>query len=439
MPAPRAPMVPIVASVIYPPPSAARAAPAAPAGAAAGFARLSTSEREYVRSGLRKRERVELVRLLDADAKRQRGELAAPLRIRVLRSGLPEAVRLQMFEELRGAACDKYVLWVRRALRLPLGRVASTPRGAPTTTGAVAAARAILDGAATGHAAAKREVLKLVCQARSGGTGAGAYALGLEGPPGTGKTHFVEHALAPALGRPMVRIPLGGATDISYLLGNVYTYEGSKEGRLAAALVEAGCCNPIVYFDEVDKVSATDRGQEIVATLIHLVDPSANGALRDRYFHGIDLDFSRCTFVFSYNDASRVSPVLLDRIKRVAMPPPSDADRAAIVRAHLVPRAQARLNTALALADAAVDAVLAHADAGAGMRGAEKDVEHVLGAAQLCAACDDANDGALAGVPGAAVLDAGGRVGAEFAARCLAERAGAEAGRADAPPPGMYT
>jgi ATP-dependent Lon protease len=429
MPAPQAPLPPIVATVVYPP---------APAARAAGLARLSAAEREYVRSELRKRDRVELVKLLDADAKRQRGALAAPLRVQVLRSALPEAVRLQIFEELRGG-CDKYVQWVRRALRLPLGRVASTPRGTPTTAGAVAAARAILDGAATGHAAAKREVLKLVCQARRGGTGAGAYALGLEGPPGTGKTHFVERALAPALGRPMVRIPLGGATDISYLLGNVYTYEGSKEGRLAAALVEAGCCNPVVYFDEVDKVSASERGQEIVAVLIHLVDPTANGALRDRYFHGIDLDFSRCTFVFSYNDASRVSPVLLDRIKRVAMPPPSDTERAAIVRAHLEPRARARLNSALALSDGAVAAVLARAGGG-GMRGAEQDVDHVLAAAQLCAACDEANDGALAGAPGTAVLDADGRVGAAFAARVLRERGDDHAAAAAPPPPaGMYT
>ena len=111
---------PLVAPVVYPP-------QAPPAAADAGLARLSTHEREYVRSGLRKRERTELIKLLDADGKRTRNAHTMPLRIQVLRSGLPEAVRMQIFEDLRGGACDKYVQWVRRALRLPLGRIASTP------------------------------------------------------------------------------------------------------------------------------------------------------------------------------------------------------------------------------------------------------------------------------------------------------------------------
>ena len=101
--------------------------------------------------------------------------------------------------------------------------------------------------------------------------------------PPSGKTHFARAALAAALERPMISIPLGGATDVSYLLGSIYVYEGSREGRLAAALVEAKCCNPIIFFDEVDKVSSTDRGAEIISVLIHLVDPTANSAMRDRW------------------------------------------------------------------------------------------------------------------------------------------------------------
>ena len=437
--------MPIVATVVAPPPSADEAAAGRAAAAASaralGIARLNGREADFVR-GMKRRERAEVVKMLEDDTKRQRRALTAPLRIQVLQSRLPEAVRLQIFEELRGGACDKYVAWVRAALRLPLGvlhAAAAPPAAAEAPAAAVRAARAALDRAVAGHARAKREVLKLVCQARAGAPGAAAYSLGLEGPPGTGKTHFVRHALAPALGRPMVSIPLGGAADVSYLLGSMYTYEGSKEGRLAAALVEAGCCDPIVYFDEVDKISGTERGQEIASVLIHLIDPTANSALRDRYFHGIDLDFSRCTFVFSYNDPRAVSPVLLDRIKRVAMPAPTAEERVEIVARHMVPRAQARLNTALALSEGATAAVLAAsgAAAGKGMRDAERALDHVLAAAQLCAECDEAADGALAGAPGVAALDADGRVGRAFAERCLAELVAAE-GAAAAPPAGMY-
>ena len=239
-----------------------------------------------------------------------------------------------------------------------------------------------MDARVTGHAAAKAEVLKLVCQAHTpGARNASAYSLGFEGPPGTGKTHFVRHALAPALQRPFVSIPLGGATDVSYLLGSVYTYEGSKEGRLAAAFMETKCCTPVIHLDEVDKISATERGQEIVSVLIHLIDPSANTTLRDRYFHDVDLDFSKCTFVFSYNDPARVNPILLDRIKRVRLEAPTRDERRAILRDHLLPRAQSRLGTRLAVDDGAVELLLDRAEGG--MRGTEKDLDHVLATAQL--------------------------------------------------------
>ena len=386
---------------------------------------LNSFEREYVR-GLRKRERVDVTRML-GQAERKRS--AVPLRIQVLQSQLPATVRMSIFDELRGCANDKYVQWVRRALRLPLG--VRTPTAIEDVAEAVTSAKRTLDECVTGHSEAKREVLKLVCQAKAG-TQAGNYAIGLEGPPGTGKTHFARTAVAQALGRPLVCIPLGGASDASYLLGSVYTYEGSKEGRLATALVESKCCDPVIYFDEVDKIAASERGAEITAVLIHLIDPSQNTALRDKYFHGIDIDYSHCTFVFAYNDPTRVSPVLLDRIKRVPMPAPSAEDRTAIVCAHMQPRAQARLGTALELSADAVARVLRVGTCADGMRGAERALDHVLSAAQLCTLCGD--DGALAGAPGIAVCDAHG-VSGEFADAVLHS----DMPEAAPPPPGMYS
>ena len=378
------------------------------------FARLSALEQDYVR-GMRKRDRTGVVRLLE----RPRGGpgAAAPLRIRVLQSQLPEHVRMRIFDELRGDVGGKYVQWVQKAVQLPLQMQHAV---LPTTPAkAVAAARTLLDARITGHEAAKTEVLKLVCQAHTpSARNASAYSLGLEGPPGTGKTHFVRNALAPALQRPLVSIPLGGATDVSYLLGSVYTYEGSKEGRLAAALLETRCCNPVIHLDEVDKISTTERGQEIVAVLIHLIDPSANTALRDRYFHDIDIDYSKCTFVFSYNDPTRVNPILLDRIKRVRLEAPTRQGRKSILRDHLLPRAQARLGTKLAFTDEAEDFLLGRSEGG--MRGLEKELDHVLATAQLEALTS--------------VLPCGG-ITESFARRALGD---AERDETAPPPFGMY-
>jgi ATP-dependent Lon protease len=376
------------------------------------FTRLNAVEQEYVR-GLRKRDRTGVVRLLERP---RVGSGAAPLRIRVLQSQLPEHVRVRIFDELRGDVGSKYVNWVLKAVQLPLlTRHAVLPS---TPAKAVAAARTLLDARITGHADAKLEVLKLVCQAHTPqARNASAYSLGFEGPPGTGKTHFVKNALAPALQRPLVSIPLGGATDVSYLLGSVYTYEGSKEGRLAAAFLETKCCNPIIHLDEVDKISETERGREIVSVLIHLIDPSANTALRDRYFHDIDLDFSKCTFVFSYNDASLVHPILLDRIKRVKLEAPTRDERTAILREHLLPRAQSRLGTRLRLADDAMDYLLERSEGG--MRGLEKELDHVLATAQLEALTSE---------------DVKDEVTSAFARRVLH----AKAETREAPPPNMY-
>lgn len=242
---------------------------------------------------------------------------------------------------------------------------------------------------------------------------------------------MVRNAIAPALGRPLVSIPLGGATDVSYLLGSIYTYEGSREGRLVSALTESKCCNPIIHLDEVDKISTTDRGGEIVNVLIHLIDPSANSSLRDRYFHGIDLDFSKCTFIFSYNDASKVNPILLDRIKRVRIDAPTSEERAKIVNDHLVPRIKARLGTSLDLSTEAMTHILSRATGG-GMRSIEKEVDHVMAAAQLCNECGSA-DGSLVGAHKVTVLDSG-KVTKEFAQKCLFK----PTEEISAPPPSMY-
>ena len=111
--------------------------------------------------------------------------------------------------------------------------------------------------------------------------------------------------------------------------------------------------------------------------------------MRDRYFHGIDLDFSKCVFVFSYNDLTRVNPVLLDRIKRIRVNTPSLEERCEILKRHIVPRVARRLNTDLTISDAGIAHIVKRGDARQeGMRGCEKDVDDVLALAQLRRAQD---------------------------------------------------
>jgi ATP-dependent Lon protease len=98
------------------------------------------------------------------------------------------------------------------------------------------------------------------------------------------------------------------------LEGHSYTYVGSNWGRIAGLLMETQCMNPVVFFDELDKVSETPRGEEINGVLTHLTDHSQNSQFTDRYFDGIPIDLSRAMFIFSFNDASKIHPVLRDRL-----------------------------------------------------------------------------------------------------------------------------
>ena len=135
----------------------------------------------------------------------------------------------------------------------------------------------------------------------------------------THNTSLARNGIAKALKRPFQFFSLGGASDIAHYVGHSYTYEGSIWGRIIDSIMQAGCMNPVLYFDELDKVSSTPHGEEIISMLIHLTDRSQNMQYHDRYFAGVDFDLSQCLFVFSFNDESKVHPVLKDRMNVIQL------------------------------------------------------------------------------------------------------------------------
>jgi ATP-dependent Lon protease len=174
----------------------------------------------------------------------------------------------------------------------------------------------IMDDAVWGHNDAKRQIIQMMGQ-QIRNPGCKGSVIGIWGPPGNGKTTLIKEGIAKAMNKPFVFISLGGATDASFLDGHSYTYEGSVYGRIANGLITSGCMNPIIYFDELDKISRTPKGDEITNLLVHLTDPAQNSHFRDKYFHGIDIDLSKATIIFSFNNISNVNPILLDRITTI--------------------------------------------------------------------------------------------------------------------------
>ena len=170
-----------------------------------------------------------------------------------------------------------------------------------------------LDKAIFGHQEAKMHILQVIGKWIKNPQSQG-NVLAIQGPMGNGKTTLVKEGIAKAINRPFAFIALGGASDSAFFDGHSYTYEGSHWGRIVDILIESKCMNPIIYFDELDKISDTHKGEEIVHLLTHLTDPSQNTLFQDNYFPGIHLNLSKALFIFSFNDESKVDRILKDRM-----------------------------------------------------------------------------------------------------------------------------
>lgn len=175
-----------------------------------------------------------------------------------------------------------------------------------------------LDSIIFGHEKVKLHILEILGQYLTAPKSIG-NVFGIYGPMGIGKTTIIKDGLSEVLQRPFNFITLGGASDGSFLDGHSYTYEGSRYGKIVECLIKSKCMNPIFYFDELDKVSKTAKGEEITNLLIHLTDDSQNYRFQDKYFSGIDIDLSRAIFVFSFNNLSHVNPILRDRLNIIRL------------------------------------------------------------------------------------------------------------------------
>ena len=272
-----------------------------------------------------------------------------PYRLSLLETDIPiafKAIAMRKINSLRHMepGCGEYYKvknWVDTFMKIPFGKTKNLPLtiedGLARCSEFMEASKTTLDTAVYGLNDAKLQIMQMVGQWISNPAAMGS-AIAIKGPMGTGKTSLVKEGISKILGRDFAFIALGGATDSSFLEGHSYTYEGSTWGKIVEIIIQCGSMNPVIYFDELDKISETAKGEEIVGILTHLTDTSQNAQFHDRYFAEIDFDLSKCLFIFSYNDESKVNPILLDRMYRINTMGYNKKDKTQIAQKYLIPK-----------------------------------------------------------------------------------------------------
>ena len=273
-----------------------------------------------------------------------------PYRLRLLDADIPlqyKACAYRKISTLRhmepgGGEYFKMKNWVDTFMQIPFGKHKNLPislkeDGVEKCHEFMDNAKKILDQAVYGLDDAKLQIMQMIGQWIVNPDAIGT-SIAIKGPMGTGKTTLVKEGISKILGRDFAFIALGGATDSSFLEGHSYTYEGSSWGKIVDLLINCKSMNPVIYFDELDKISDTPKGEEIAGILTHLTDTTQNSQFHDRYFSEIDFDLSRCLFIFSYNDESKVNRILLDRMYRIQTKGYNQEQKTTIANNYLLPK-----------------------------------------------------------------------------------------------------
>ncbi len=196
----------------------------------------------------------------------------------------------------------------------------------------------------------------------------------LVGPPGTGKTSIAA-SIARAMKRKYVRVSLGGVRDEADIRGHRKTYIGAMPGRIITALTEAGVRNPLMLFDEIDKLTRDAHGDPASA-MLEVLDAEQNKNFRD-HFVELPFDLSNCMFICTANTADTIPRPLLDRMEVIELSSYTRGEKLSIAKNHLIPKQCRRHGIdrrRFRVRDDAVFELIDYYTAEAGVRGLEREL-----------------------------------------------------------------
>jgi ATP-dependent Lon protease len=365
--------------------------------------RLSAEIGRNVQETLGSRQREVLLREQLAAIQKQLGEddansaEIAELTARIDEAGMPEEVEAQARKELRrlermpdGAAehgiIRTYLDWLTE---LPW----KLPEEKPIDIGE---ARAILDADHYGLDKIKRRIVEYLAVRKLAPEGK-APILCFAGPPGVGKTSLGQ-SIARAMGRPFVRVSLGGVHDEAEIRGHRRTYIGALPGNIVQAIRKAGARDCVMMLDEIDKLGSGVQGDPASA-MLEVLDPEQNGSFRDNYL-AVPFDLSRVVFIATANMLETIPGPLRDRMEIISLPGYTAEEKLAIARTYLL-RRQLEANGVtpeqVEIDEEALGAIVRHYTREAGVRNLEREIGKVIRHAAVRIADGSASHVAISG------------------------------------------
>jgi len=305
-----------------------------------------------------------------------------PIMFRLLESPIPLSFKMIAYKKILGLDQDmsgKLKIWVDAFLRIPFYNQIPLPMDftqPDKCNSFMKECETTLDKCTYGMKKAKAQFLQLIGKWLVNPASIG-NAIALKGPMGTGKTTLIKHGISKILKRPFAFITLGGSSDGAFLEGHSFTYEGSTYGKIVDILIQSKVSNPVIFFDELDKVSQSDKGDEIIGILTHLIDSTQNSQFHDKYFSEIDFDLSKCLFVFSYNHEDQVNSILKDRMTTIEIPGYNKEDKVCIARDYLIPEMEKEYCMKISWTDSLIEAVVEKTQKESGVRNLKRSLDTI--------------------------------------------------------------